>query len=170
MSDLNNHLNKYASLLYEKIIEILNYIVSLYNLAISKFNFDTSIFGESISQITRFFINIYKIIIERVNLEFNDLKLIYISFYNSLSPNGRIAVLTVFAIISFFILYLIFSSNKEKPIPKSKKTKTKSAKSQLLEIEIGLLELQDKYKRRVISLNSYLAETKRLEEKASKIN
>ena len=48
--------------------------------------------------------------------------------------------------------------------------KQKSVKAQLLEIEIDLLELHDKYSRKVISLNSYLAETKRLEEKANKIN
>ena len=52
MSDLNNQFNKYTSLLYEKIIEILNYIASLYNLTVSKLNFDTSIINESISQIT----------------------------------------------------------------------------------------------------------------------
>ena len=58
MSDLNNQLNKYTSLLYEKIIEILNYIASFYNLIVSKFNFDTSIINEPISQITKFFFNV----------------------------------------------------------------------------------------------------------------
>ena len=170
MSDLNNQLNKYTSLLYEKIIEILNYIASLYNLTVSKLNFDTSIINESISQITKFFANIYKIVIERLNLEFNDLKLIYNSFVSSLSANGQIAALFILVLIIFFIFFLIFSSGDKKTSSKTKNVKQKSVKEQLLEIEIGLLELQDKYSRKVISLNSYLAETKRLEEKANKIN
>ena len=62
MSDLNNQINIYTSLLYEKIIEILNFIFSLYNLTISTFNFDTSIINESITEITKFFVNIYKIV------------------------------------------------------------------------------------------------------------
>ena len=170
MSDLNNQLNKYTSLLYEKIIEILNYIASLYNLTVSKFIFDTSIIKESISQITKFFVNIYKIVIERLNLEFNDLKLIYNSFVSSLSANGQIAALFILVLIIFFIFFLIFSSGDKKTSSKTKNVKQKSVKAQLLEIEIDLLELQDKYSRKVISLNSYLAETKRLEEKANKIN
>jgi len=170
MSDLNNQLNKYTSLLYEKIIEILNYIASLYNLTVSKFNFDTSIINESISQITKFFVNIYKIVIERLTLEFNDLKLIYNSFVSSLSANGQIAALFILVLIIFFIFFLIFSSGDKKTSSKTKNVKQKSVKAQLLEIEIDLLELQDKYSRKVISLNSYLAETKRLEEKANKID
>ena len=170
MSDLNNQLNKYTSLLYEKIIEILNYIASLYNLTVTKFNFDTSIINESISQITKFFANIYKIVIERLNLEFNDLKLIYNSFVSSLSANGQIAALFILVLIIFFIFFLIFSSGDKKTSSKNKNVKQKSVKAQLLEIEIDLLELQDKYSRKVISLNSYLAETKRLEEKVNKIN
>ena len=66
--------------------------------------------------------------------------------------------------------FLIFSSGDKKTSSKNKNVKQKSVKAQLLEIEIDLLELQDKYSRKVISLNSYLAETKRLEEKANKIN
>lgn len=170
MSDLNNQLNKYTSLLYEKIIEILNYIASLYNLTVSKLNFDTSIINESISQLTKFFVNIYKIVIERLYLEFNDLKLIYNSFVSSLSANGQIAALFILVLIIFFIFFLIFSSSDKKTSSKTKNVKQKSVKAQLLEIEIDLLELQDKYSRKVISLNSYLAETKRLEEKANKIN
>ena len=170
MSDLNNQLNKYTSLLYEKIIEILNHIASLYNLTVSKINFDTSIINESISQITKFFVNIYKIVIERLNLEFNDLKLIYNSFVSSLSANGQSAALFILVLIIFFIFFLIFSSGDKKTSSKTKNVKQKSVKAQLLEIEIDLLELQDKYSRKVISLNSYLAETKRLEEKANKIN
>ena len=170
MSDLNNQLNKYTSLLYEKIIEILNYIASLYNLTVSKLNFDTSIINESISQLTKFFVNIYKIVIERLNLGFNDLKLIYNSFVSSLSANGQIAALFILVLIIFFIFFLIFSSGDKKTSSKNKNVKQKSVKAQLLEIEIDLLELQDKYSRKVISLNSYLAETKRLEEKANKIN
>tara|TARA_Y100000589_G_scaffold298373_1_gene306884 strand:+ start:322 stop:834 length:513 start_codon:yes stop_codon:yes gene_type:complete len=170
MSDLNNQLNKYTSLLYEKIIEILNYIASLYNLTVSKFNFDTSIINESISQITKFIVNIYKIVIERLNLEFNDLKLIYNSFVSSLSANEKIAASFILVLIIFFIFFLIFSSGDKKTSSKTKNVVQKSVKAQLLEIEIDLLELQDKYSRKVISLNSYLTETKRLEEKANKIN
>ena len=170
MSDLNNQLNKYTSLLYEKIIEIINYITSLYNLTISKFDFDTSIFSESISQISKFLINVYEISIERANLEFNDIKLIYSSFVNSLSTNGQIAALSILVLIIFFIFFLIFSSSDKKTSSKTKNVKQKSVKAQLLEIEIDLLELQDKYSRKVISLNSYIAETKRLGEKAKKIN
>ena len=170
MSDLNNQLNKYTSLLYEKIIEIINYITSLYNLTISKFDFDTGIVSESISQISKFLINVYEISIERVNLEFNDIKLIYSSFVNSLSTNGQIAALSILVLIIFFIFFLIFSSSDKKTSSKTKNVKQKSVKAQLLEIEIDLLELQDKYSRKVISLNSYIAETKRLGEKAKKIN
>ena len=170
MSDLNNQLNKYTSLLYEKIIEIINYITSLYNLTISKFDFDTSIVSESISQISKFLINVYEISIERANIEFNDIKLIYNSFVNSLSTNGQIAALSILVLIIFFIFFLIFSSSDKKTSSKTKNVKQKSVKAQLLEIEIDLLELQDKYSRKVISLNSYIAETKRLEEKANKIN
>ena len=170
MSDLNNQLNKYTSLLYEKIIEIINYITSLYNLMISKFDFDTSIVSESISQISKFLINVYEISIERAKIEFNDIKLIYSSFVNSLSTNGQIAALSILVLIIFFIFFLIFSSSDKKTSSKTKNVKQKSVKAQLLEIEIDLLELQDKYSRKVISLNSYIAETKRLEEKANKIN
>ena len=170
MSDLNNQLNKYTSLLYEKIIEIINYITSLYNLTISKFDFDTSIVSESISQISKFLINVYEISIERANLEFNNIKLIYSSFVNSLSTNGQIAALSILVLIIFFIFFLIFSSSDKKTSSKTKNVKQKSVKAQLLEIEIDLLELQDKYSRKVISLNSYIAETKRLGEKAKKIN
>ena len=170
MSDLNNQLNKYTSLLYEKIIEIINYITSLYNLTISKFDFDTSIVSESISQISKFLINVYEISIERANLEFNNIKLIYSSFVNSLSTNGQIAALSILVLIIFFIFFLIFSSSDKKTSSKTKNVKQKSVKAQLLEIEIDLLELQDKYSRKVISLNSYIAETKRLEEKANKID
>tara|TARA_B100000676_G_C18020249_1_gene812153 strand:- start:108 stop:620 length:513 start_codon:yes stop_codon:yes gene_type:complete len=170
MSDLNNQLNKYTSLLYEKIIEIINYITSLYNLTISKFDFDTSIVSESISQISKFLINVYEISIERAKIEFNDIKLIYSSFVNSLSTNGQIAALSILVLIIFFIFFLIFSSSDKKTSSKTKNVKQKSVKAQLLEIEIDLLELQDKYSRKVISLNSYIAETKRLEEKANKIN
>ena len=170
MSDLNNQLNKYTSLLYEKIIEIINYITSLYNLTISKFDFDTSIVSESISQISKFLINVYEISIERANLEFNDIKLIYSSFVNSLSTNGQIAALSILVLIIFFIFFLIFSSSDKKTSSKTKNVKQKSVKAQLLEIEIDLLELQDKYSRKVISLNSYIAETKRLEEKAKNID
>ena len=170
MSDLNNQLNKYTSLLYEKIIEIINYITSLYNLTISKLDFDTSIVSESISQISKFLINVYEISIERANLEFNDIKLIYSSFVNSLSTNGQIAALSILVLIIFFIFFLIFSSSDKKTSSKTKNVKQKSVKAQLLEIEIDLLELQDKYSRKVISLNSYIAETKRLGEKAKKIN
>ena len=170
MSDLNNQLNKYTSLLYEKIIEIINYITSLYNLTISKFDFDTGIVSESISQISKFLINVYEISIERANLEFNDIKLIYNSFVNSLSTNGQIAALSILVLIIFFIFFLIFSSSDKKTSSKTKNVKQKSVKAQLLEIEIDLLELQDKYSRKVISLNSYIAETKRLEEKTNKIN
>ena len=170
MSDLNNQLNKYTSLLYEKIIEIINYITSLYNLTISKFDFDTSIVSESISQISKFLINVYEISIERANIEFNDIKLIYSSFVNSLSTNGQIAALSILVLIIFFIFFLIFSSSDKKTSSKTKNVKQKSVKAQLLEIEIDLLELQDKYSRKVISLNSYIAETKRLEEKANKID
>ena len=170
MSDLNNQLNKYTSLLYEKIIEIINYITSLYNLTISKFDFDTSIVSESISQISKFLINVYEISIERAKIEFNDIKLIYSSFVNSLSTNGQIAALSILVLIIFFIFFLIFSSSDKKTSSKTKNVKQKSVKAQLLEIEIDLLELQDKYSRKVISLNSYIAETKRLEEKVKKIN
>tara|TARA_Y100001954_G_scaffold73336_1_gene80394 strand:- start:369 stop:881 length:513 start_codon:yes stop_codon:yes gene_type:complete len=170
MSDLNNQLNKYTSLLYEKIIEIINYITSLYNLTISKFDFDTSIVSESISQISKFLINVYEISIERAKIEFNDIKLIYSSFVNSLSTNGQIAALSILVLIIFFIFFLIFSSSDKKTSSKTKNVKQKSVKAQLLEIEIDLLELQDKYSRKVISLNSYIAETKRLEEKANKID
>ena len=170
MSDLNNQLNKYTSLLYEKIIEIINYITSLYNLTISKFDFDTNIVSESISQISKFLINVYEISIERTKIEFNDIKLIYSSFVNSLSTNGRIAALSILVLIIFFIFFLIFSSSEKKTSSKTKNIKQKSVKAQLLEIEIDLLELQDKYSRKVISLNSYIAETKRLGEKAKKIN
>ena len=170
MSDLNNQLNKYTSLLYEKIIEIINYITSLYNLTISKFDFDTRIVSESISQISKFLINVYEISIERAKIEFNDIKLIYSSFVNSLSTNGQIAALSILVLIIFFIFFLIFSSSDKKTSSKTKNVKQKSVKAQLLEIEIDLLELQDKYSRKVISLNSYIAETKRLEEKANKID
>ena len=170
MSDLNNQLNKYTSLLYEKIIEIINYITSLYNLTISKFDFDTSIVSESISQISKFLINVYEISIERAKIEFNDIKLIYSSFVNSLSTNGQIAALSILVLIIFFIFFLIFSSSDKKTSSKTKNVKQKSVKAQLLEIEIDLLELQDKYSRKVISLNSYIAETKRLKEKANKID
>ena len=54
-------------------------------------------------------------------------------------------------------------------LSKALKNKSKSTRGLLLEIEIDLLELQDKYSRNVISYNSYLAETKRLEKRANKL-
>ena len=47
--------------------------------------------------------------------------------------------------------------------------KAKSKRTQLLEIEIDLLELQDKYSRNIISLNSYKSEAKRLAAKSANI-
>ncbi len=76
-------------------------------------------------------------------------------------------------VILIFIIFYRPQSNRpnKKDIKNKLKTnnKAKSKRTQLLEIEIDLLELQDKYSRNIISLNSYKSEAKRLAAKSANI-
>ena len=90
---------------------------------------------------------------------------------NSISTNGKI-ITSVGLLIVLILIFTVFFLTENKQNINNKRNvnqKAKSKRTQLLEIEIDLLELQDKYTRNVISLNSYQSEAKRLEAKAEKL-
>ena len=170
MSELTDQFYKIKNLIYEKFLIFINYLSNLYDLTLIKVNSEFYVLKNIISSFTNYLSKAYEMVLIRLNLELSDLKTIISSFTNSLSENGRIAAATFAIIILAFALIITF-----KPKPKTQfgniasKNKSKSIRGQLLEIEIDLLELQDKFSRNVISFNSYLAETKRLEERANKL-
>ena len=170
MSELTDQFYEIKNLIYEKFLIFLNYFSDLYDLTLTKVNSEFDVLKNIISSFTNYFSKAYEMVLTRLNLELSDLKTIISSFTNSLSQNGRIAAATIAIIILAFALIIIFKPKpKTQSGNKASKNKSKSIRGQLLEIEIDLLELQDKYSRNVISYNSYLAETKRLEERVNKL-
>ena len=174
MSELNNHFSKFINLINDNFFIFLDFLKNLYISIIKEINFISEL--KSIwLQLIEYLASIFIIIIARIDLEFTDIKVIFNSFTNSLSTNGKItaAIGLVILVIFIFIIFVRPKINKsDKGDIRNKikdNQKTKSKRTQLLEIEIDLLELQDKYTRNVISLNSYQAEARRLEAKASKV-
>ena len=168
--ELTEQFYKIKNLIYEKFLIFITYLTDLYDLTLIKVNSEFAVLKNVISSFTNYLSKAYGMILTRLNLELSDLKTIISSFTNSLSENGRIAATTIAIIFLVFVLIIIFKPNqKTQSGNKDSKDKSKSTRGHLLEIEIDLLELQDKYSRNVISYNSYLAETKRLGERANKL-
>ena len=168
VSELTDQFYEIKNLIYEKFLFFITYLSDFYDLTFIKLKSQFDVLKNIISSFTKYFSKAYEMVLTRLNLELSDLKIIISSFTNSLSENGKIAAVTIAIIILAFALIIIL---KPKPEPgnKTSKHKSKSIRGQLLEIEIDLLELQDKFSRNVISYNSYLAETKRLEERVNKL-
>ena len=165
MSELNNQFSYFINLVFEKILIFGTILNDYYESVILNIDIKSE-FTSIWSQITKYINDISLAIFMRLNIELTDIKVISNLIYNSLSANGKISVsiLTIFLIVFFFIIFSRPKKSKQKKaIPKSK---SKSKRTLLLEIEIDLLELEDKYNRKVISLNSYLSEARRLQEKA----
>ena len=170
LSELTDQFYEIKNLIYEKFLIFITYLSELYELAFIKLKTGFEVLKNIISSFTNYLSKAYEMVLTRLNLELSDLKIIISSFTNSLSENGRIAATTIAIIILVFVLIIIFKpKQKTQSGNKASNNKPKSIRSRLLEIEIDLLELQDKYSRNVISYNSYLAETKRLEERANKL-
>ena len=168
--ELTDQFYKIKNLIYEKFLIFITYLTDLYDLTLIKVNSEFSVLKNVISSFTNYLSKAYGMFLTRLNLELSDLKTIISSFTNSLSENGRIAATTIAIIFLVFVLIIIFKpKQKTQSGNKDSKDKSKSTRGHLLEIEIDLLELQDKYSRNVISYNSYLDETKRLGERANKL-
>ena len=170
VSELTDQFYEIKNLIYEKFLIFITYVSDLYDLTFIKLKSEFDVLKNIISSFTNYLSKVYEMVLIRLNIELSDLKTIISSFTNSLSENGRIAVATIVIIILAFALIIIFKpKSKTQSGNKALKNKSKSTRGLLLEIEIDLLELQDKYSRNVISYNSYLAETKRLEKRANKL-
>ena len=170
VSELTDQFYEIKNLIYEKFLIFITYVSDLYDLTFIKLKSEFDVLKNIISSFTNYLSKVYEMVLIRLNIELSDLKTIISSFTNSLSENGRIAVVTIVIIFLAFALIIILKpKQKTQSGNKPSKNKSKSIRGQLLEIEIDLLELQDKYSRNVISYNSYLAETKRLEERANKL-
>jgi len=166
MSELNNQFNKFINSVNDNFFIFWDFLKNLYNSFLKRFNFGTE-FKLFLSQLTENIDSFFKILDDRVNLEFSNIKIIL----NSLSTNGKIIASVSLLIILILIFTFFFLPKNDKNINNKRNVnlKAKSKRTQLLEIEIDLLELQDKYTRNVISLNSYQSEAKRLEAKAEKL-
>ena len=166
MSELNNQFNKFINSVNDNFFIFWDFLKNLYNSILKGFNFGTE-FKLLLSQLTENIDSFIKILVDRINLEFSNIKIIL----NSLSTNGKIIASVSLLIILILIFTFFFLPKNDKNINNKRNVnlKAKSKRTQLLEIEIDLLELQDKYTRNVISLNSYQSEAKRLEAKAEKL-
>ena len=166
MSELNNQFNKFINSVNDNFFIFWDFLKNLYNSILKGFNFGTE-FKLLLSQLTENIDSFIKILVDRINLEFSNIKIIL----NSLSTNGKIITSVGFLIVLILIFLVFFLPKNNKNINNKRNVnlKAKSKRTQLLEIEIDLLELQDKYTRNVISLNSYQSEAKRLEAKAEKL-
>ena len=166
MSELNNQFSYFINLVFEKILIFGMILNNYYESVILNIDIKSD-FNSIWSQITKYINDISLAIFRILEIELTDIKIISNSIYNSLSANGKISVsiLILFLIVFFFIIFSRPKKNKQKKAS----PKSKSKRTLLLEIEIDLLELEDKYNRKVISLNSYLSEAKRLQEKADEI-
>ena len=166
MSELNNQFNKFINSVNDNFFIFWEFLKDLYNSILKGFNFGTE-FKLLLSQLTEYIDSFFKILVDRISLEFTNIKIIL----NSLSTNGKIITSVGFLIVLILIFTVFFLPKNNKNINNKRNVnlKAKSKRTQLLEIEIDLLELQDKYTRNVISLNSYQSEAKRLEAKAEKL-
>ena len=166
MSELNNQFNKFINSVNDNFFIFWDFLKNLYNSILKGFNFGTE-FKLLLSQLTENIDSFFKILVDRINLEFSNIKVIL----NSLSTNGKIITSVGLLIVLTLIFTFFFLPKNDKNINNKRNVnlKAKSKRTQLLEIEIDLLELQDKYTRNVISLNSYQSEAKRLEAKAEKL-
>ena len=165
MSDLNNKFSHFIDLVFENILIFGNFLKIYYESIMSSINIQLEL-SSTWSQISQSIKEIFLAVFLRLNLELTDIKIIFNSLFNSLSANGKISV-SIFILIFIVFFFIIFSRpKKRKPKKGAKKSNEKLKRTLLLEIEIDLLELEDKYNRKVISLNSYLSEAKRLQEKA----
>ena len=170
LSGLTDQFYEIKNLIYGKCLIFITYLSELYDLAVIKLKAEFEVLKNIISSFTNYLSKAYEMVLSRLNIELSDLKTIISSFTNSLSENGKIVAATLAIIILAFALIMILKPEpKTETGNKTSKNKSKSIRGQLLEIEIDLLELQDKYSRNVISYNSYLAETKRLEKRANKL-
>ena len=174
MSELNHQFSKFINSVSENFFIFWEFLKNLFNSIIKEVSFVPELKLIWL-QLIEYLTSIYKIIIARIDLEFTDIKVIFDSFTNSLSTNGKItaAIGLVILVILIFIVFFRPKTNKTDKKNTNNRIKPnqkiKSKRTQLLEIEIDLLELQDKYSRNVISLNSYQTEARRLEAKATKI-
>ena len=174
MSELNNQFSKFINSVTDNFFIFWELLKNLFNSVINEVNFGYEL-KVIWSQLSEYLTSILEVIFNRIDLELTDIKIIFNSFSNSLSTNGKItaSIILVILVILIFIIFYRPQSNRpnKKDIKNKLKTnnKAKSKRTQLLEIEIDLLELQDKYSRRIISLNSYKSEAKRLEAKVGNI-
>ena len=174
MSELNNQFSKFIDSVTDNFFIFWELLKNLFNSVINEVNFGYEL-KVIWSQLSEYLTSILEVIINRIDLELTDIKIIFNSFSNSLSANGKITASIVLIILVILIFIIFFRPQSNKPNKKYIKNKiktsnkTKSKRTQLLEIEIDLLELQDKYSRNIISLNSYKSEAKRLETKAENI-
>ena len=174
MSELNNQFSKFINSVTDNFFIFWELLKNLFNSVINEVNFGYEL-KLIWSQLSEYLTSILEVIFNRIDLELTDIKIIFNSFSNSLSTNGKItaSVILVILVILIFIIFYRPQSNRpnKKDIKNKLKTnnKAKSKRTQLLEIEIDLLELQDKYSRNIISLNSYKSEAKRLEAKVGNI-
>ena len=175
VSGLTDQFYEIKNLIYEKFLIFITYLSELYDLAFIKLKSEFEVLKNIISSFTNYLskayemvLTTYEIVLSRLKIELSDIITIFSSFTNSLSENGKVAATTLAIIILAFALIMALKPKTENG-NKTSKNKPKTIRGQLLEIEIDLLELQDKYSRNVISYNSYLAETKRLEKRANKL-
>ena len=175
VSGLTDQFYEIKNLIYEKFLIFITYLSELYDLAFIKLKSEFEVLKNIISSFTNYLskayemvLTTYEIVLSRLKIELSDIITIFSSFTNSLSENGKVTAATLAIIILAFALIMTLKPKTENG-NKTSKNKPKTIRGQLLEIEIDLLELQDKYSRNVISYNSYLAETKRLEKRANKL-
>ena len=174
MSELNNQFSKFINSVTDNFFIFWEFLKNFFNSVINKVNFGYEL-KLIWSQLSEYLTSFFEIIFNRIDLELTDIKIIFNSFSNSLSTNGKITasiILVIVVILIFIIFYRPQSNRPNKKEIKNKlkiNNKAKSKRTQLLEIEIDLLELQDKYSRNIISLNSYKSEAKRLAAKSANI-
>ena len=174
MSELNNQFSKFINSVTDNFFIFWEFLKNFFNSVINEVNFGYEL-KLIWSQLSEYLTSIFEIIFNRIDLELTDIKIIFNSFSNSLSANGKITASIILVILVILIFIFFFRSQTIRPNKKDIKnkiktnSKTKSKRTQLLEIEIDLLELQDKYSRNIISLNSYKSEAKRLAAKSANI-
>ena len=174
MSELNNQFSKFINSVTDNFFIFWELLKNLFNSVINEVNFGYEL-KVIWSQLSEYLTSILEVIFNRIDLELTDIKVIFNSFSNSLSTNGKITASIVLVILVVLIFIIFFRPQSNKPNKKDIKNKintsnkTKSERTQLLEIEIDLLELQDKFSRNIISFNSYKSEAKRLAAKSANI-
>ena len=125
----------------------------------------------------------YYSIYDRLMIEFSDAKTIIFSIINSTSDIGKLLIGLVFLIITLIFLFSFLGNKKNLKNKDSKlnssshditpppfKAKRETQREKLMEMEIQLLELQDKFNRNIISHTNYLNENRRISKKVELIN